>query len=239
MTSENGPVDSGDGDGNADPIERNFSWRSRSNIQGHPEGLSDACHENTASTGMELPSPVSESLAGQGIGQPRQRGELASPGFNSRSRKINAKREDHYLDGITASQRLQHPIMAPTPTSSIAVNTVLQDPTSTGVASVLPKHHSATCPLDQILLDFISSRRALAAKSFAMNAVIGPTQPCLQAVFNPLVAAGVQPTSRVLTEVLSTFGHVALPEKLAFMFVMFRTMRVCVILSVTNCARPI
>lgn len=111
----------------------------------------------------------------------------------------------------------------------MAVSTILQPPTSSGIASVLPKHLSATCPLDQILLNFICSRRALATKGLSVDAVVGPAQPCLQAVLNPIASYGIHATSRVLGEVLSTFSHVSLPEKLAFMFVMFRTMRVCII----------
>ncbi|PLB50100.1 hypothetical protein P170DRAFT_473675 [Aspergillus steynii IBT 23096] len=171
--------------------------------------LPDSYHDNTVSTGVELPSPDSESLAGQSIvDRPRQ--------------------PDHYLDCTSHTQEC---IVAPstttvvTPASSIAANTLIQPPTSTTIASILPKHRSATCPLDQILLDFASSRRSLAAKGFPIDVVVGPSQPCLQAVVNRLSTGEVHATSRVLAEVLATFSHVALPEKLAFMFVMFRTMR--------------
>lgn len=153
--------------------------------------------------------------------------------------KLTQKREGHYLDCVTTSQRLQDPMMSPNPASSIAVNIILQEPSSTGIVSVLPKVHTATCPLDKIILDFISSQRALVAKSFSMNLVVSPAQPYLQAVLNPLAATDVHPISQGLAELLSTFWHVALPEKLAFMFVMFRTMRVRIIASLLNFVRPI
>lgn len=113
-----------------------------------------------------------------------------------------------------------------TPTSSVAVNAVLQNTMSTGIASVLPKHLPATCPLDQILLDFMHSRRALAARGVAMDEVVGPNQPYFQGILNPQTAVSVHVTSRALAEIISTFPHVELPEKLAFMSLMFLTMRV-------------
>lgn len=44
--------------------------------------------------------------------------------------------------------------MNPTPASSVAVNTILQEPPSTGILSVLLKVHTATCPLDKIIFGF-------------------------------------------------------------------------------------
>lgn len=85
------------------------------------------------------------------------------------------------------------------------------------------------CPLDQILLHFIGSRRTLAAKGVAVNEAVGPSQLCLQAILYPkaAAAAGSHAISQVLAEVLSIFPDVALPEKLGFMFVMYQTIKVC------------
>lgn len=96
------------------------------------------------------------------------------------------------------------------------------------IASVLVKHTTATCPLDQILLDFIGFRRAMAAQTSDVEAVTGPAQPFVQAFVQRDNMIGLHPTCRVLTDVLLTFEHVSLPEKIAFMFVMFRTLRVCI-----------
>lgn len=50
---------------------------SHDNVQGHPGGLPGPYHENTASTGIQPPSPESSSVAGHSIVQPAQRGEIA------------------------------------------------------------------------------------------------------------------------------------------------------------------
>lgn len=59
-----------------------------------------------------------------------------------------------------------------------------------------------------------------------MDQVVGPFKPYFQAILNPQTSVSVHATSRVLAEVLSTFSHVELAEKMAFMSVMFLTMRV-------------
>jgi uncharacterized lipoprotein YmbA len=60
-----------------------------------------------------------------------------------------------------------------------------------------------------------------------MDLVLGSPHPSVQAILYPgPPTPEVHDTSRVLGEVLTTFSHVSLPEKLAFMFVMYRTMRV-------------
>ncbi|KAL4876846.1 hypothetical protein BJY04DRAFT_222694 [Aspergillus karnatakaensis] len=103
---------------------------------------------------------------------------------------------------------------------------VYQPSFATGISSVLPKHTAGTCPLDQILLDFISSRRAIVAKGGDADTILGSPQPSLQAILHPgSTIPGDHATSRVLTEILSTFPHVAIPERLGFMFIMYRTMR--------------
>ncbi|KAF9886164.1 hypothetical protein FE257_011989 [Aspergillus nanangensis] len=126
---------------------------------------------------------------------------------------------DQYLDGSGEDYHQHHQhhhLTVLSPSSSIS---------SSAIASVLPRHSSSVCPLDTILLDFMSSRRAMLAKGYTMDAVLGPSQPSLQAILHSENPTALHATSRVLTEILSTFPHVALPEKAAFMFVMFRTMR--------------
>lgn len=48
----------------------------------------------------------------------------------------------------------------------------------------------------------------------------------MTAMLYPEMATREHPVSRVLVEVLHTFPHVKLPEKLAFMYLMHGTMRV-------------
>ncbi|OJJ08267.1 hypothetical protein ASPVEDRAFT_89496 [Aspergillus versicolor CBS 583.65] len=129
------------------------------------------------------------------------------------------------------SQSLPQPIMTP-PNSTIrpvwpSLNLTLYQPQfGATISSVLPKHTSATCPLDQILLDFIDSRRSMLAKGYDIETVLGPLQPSLQAILHPgPYTPESHPASRVLGEVLTTFPHVGIPQKLGFMFIMYRTMR--------------
>lgn len=94
------------------------------------------------------------------------------------------------------------------------------------VAGVLPKHSRATCPLDQILLDFIASRRSMLARGVSPAEVLGPEQVCPRDLLNPTTTSSSHAISRVMAEVLTTFPHVKLPEKMAFMYIMHLTTRV-------------
>ena len=94
------------------------------------------------------------------------------------------------------------------------------------IFAVLCRHLPAICPLDQILLDFLSSRRALLADGTPLSVLLGPVQPIITAMIHPDRAPSTHPVSRVMSEILSTFGHVRLQERLAFMFLMYNTMRV-------------
>lgn len=221
------------------PLGRSSFWYNQSNIQ-EQEGQPDAYHETTMQNGMELPSPELENPAGQGIGQPGQQGGFISPSFNGRSHKANIKegrslselcyyiseapRSYHESNSSVLSCSQHHPAGTPRPLAFVYV---------------LHKVHTATCPLDKIILDFICSQRALVAKGFSTNVIVGQALPCLQAVLSPLAATDVHPISQVLAKLLSTFWNVALPEKLSFMFVMFRTMRVRIIASLVRFVRPI
>ncbi|KAJ5668455.1 uncharacterized protein N7477_007025 [Penicillium maclennaniae] len=168
----------------------------------HPAGPSYGCNEAAMPAGIGPPSA--------------EAGDLADP-------RVSQPTEGNY--SVSLSQRLHDSFMARTAPSSVTVNTILQPSTSSGIASVLPKHLPATCPLDQILLDFIASRRTLVAKGVAVNEAVGPSQLCLQKILYPQAAAGSHAISQVLAELLSIFPDVALPEKLGFMFVMFQTIK--------------
>lgn len=134
---------------------------------------------------------------------------------------------DHYLDGTGVSARDgSMELSAISPPVSTAATQSSHHSDSTHVWQVLPKHLPATCPLDQILLDFLNSRRAMAASSTTIESLLGPEQPSIKAMLNPELATMVHPLSRVMSEVLSTFAHVKLPEKIAFMYLMHGTMRV-------------
>ncbi|OQE12641.1 hypothetical protein PENVUL_c001G09602 [Penicillium vulpinum] len=93
------------------------------------------------------------------------------------------------------------------------------------VAWVLPKHTCATCPLDQILLDFIASRRSMLARGISPDIVLGPEHLSPRELLDPTIDSTSHPISRVMADVLTTFPHVKLPEKLAFMYLMHLTTR--------------
>jgi hypothetical protein len=137
---------------------------------------------------------------------------------------------DRYLDGIAQPTRpepanvsLTSPRSSePTHTSPYSDHTRI----SCGISSFLPQHSPITCPLDQILLDFLSSRRAMAASGVSMETILGPKHPSVAAILNPDLAPAAHPVSRVMAEILATFPGVAVPEIISFMYLMHRTMRV-------------
>ncbi|KAJ5515006.1 hypothetical protein N7463_004558 [Penicillium fimorum] len=79
--------------------------------------------------------------------------------------------------------------------------------------------------LDQILLDFIASRRSMLARGISPDIVLGPEQLCPRDLLHPTVDSTSHAISRVMADVLTTFPHVNLPEKLAFMYLMHLTTR--------------
>lgn len=94
------------------------------------------------------------------------------------------------------------------------------------VYTVLPAHILPTCPLDEILLDFLNAHRDMLSQGIPLEVVVGPEKPTAKNLINPELHASVHSISKVLSEVLSTFPYVHQPEKLAFFFVMHKTMRV-------------
>ncbi|KAH7371114.1 hypothetical protein BKA66DRAFT_573072 [Pyrenochaeta sp. MPI-SDFR-AT-0127] len=93
------------------------------------------------------------------------------------------------------------------------------------ICTVLPLHLLPTCPLDEILLDFLGSHREMLSKGMPLDVVVGPEKPTAKAFINPELFTSVHGISKVLSEILSTFPHVPQTEKLAFFYVMHKTMR--------------
>ncbi|CAI7645549.1 unnamed protein product [Penicillium pancosmium] len=117
------------------------------------------------------------------------------------------------------------PLLTTHETPSPAVHSRHEFKLPASMESVMPKHIPGTYPIEKIILNFIASRRTLAARGLPAGALLGPDYPLVQGFVNPENIRGVHPTCQTLTEILLTFRDVALPEKLAFMFVMFRTLR--------------
>lgn len=88
------------------------------------------------------------------------------------------------------------------------------------------KNCSSTCPLDSLLLDFMSERRQRAAEGLSAQEVVGPRYPSVSSLLNPANSAYSHPLSKVFTDILSTFPDLsALPERIAVLYIMFLVMR--------------
>jgi len=94
--------------------------------------------------------------------------------------------------------------------------------------SVLPRFAEATCPLDALLLDFLTERQRLAAQGASSETLVGPLYPNFNALLNRATAHYSHPLSKVFTDILRTFPDLSnLPEQVAVVYVMFLIMRWC------------
>ncbi|KAL7950993.1 hypothetical protein V8C42DRAFT_308175 [Trichoderma barbatum] len=85
---------------------------------------------------------------------------------------------------------------------------------------------SPTCPLDALLLDFLSERQQRAAEGYQPHEVSGPRYPSVSSLLNPSNSKYSHPVSRVFTDILTKFPEVSgLPEKVAILYLMFLFMR--------------
>ncbi|KAK8919944.1 hypothetical protein VCV18_008775 [Metarhizium anisopliae] len=88
------------------------------------------------------------------------------------------------------------------------------------------KHSHPSCPLDSLLLNFLSERRQRIADGVPIREVIGPRYPSVSSLLNPSNSVYSHPLSRVFTDILSTFPGISrLPERVASLYVMFHLMR--------------
>lgn len=83
-----------------------------------------------------------------------------------------------------------------------------------------------TCPLDNILLDFLRHRQREAAQGVPKQRLVGPAYPSVSSLLNPEKGACSHPVSKVFTDILRAFPDIAgLPEQVAVLYVMFLLMR--------------
>lgn len=81
-----------------------------------------------------------------------------------------------------------------------------------------------TCPLDNLLLDFLHERRQRAAEGVPTSEIIGPRYPSVSSLLNPLKDSHA--LSKVFIDILQTFPDISLlPERVAVLYVMFLVMR--------------
>lgn len=94
-------------------------------------------------------------------------------------------------------------------------------------ASSAPIRNTApTCPLDNILLDFLRHRQREAAQGVPKQRLVGPAYPSVSSLLNPEKGACSHPVSKVFTDILRAFPDIAgLPEQVAVLYVMFLLMR--------------
>ncbi|KAK4197599.1 hypothetical protein QBC40DRAFT_341869 [Triangularia verruculosa] len=135
------------------------------------------------------------------------------------------------LDPAQKIARIQQNITTPSPTPYQQPQPqipLLIPPTTTTIKPQnhppLPLNCPPTCPLDSILLDFLSERRNLLSHSHPATTVLGPPHPSITPLLNP--SAPSHPLSKVFADILARFpGLSNLPERVAVLYLMFLLMR--------------
>ncbi|KAK9800944.1 putative BZIP domain-containing protein [Seiridium cardinale] len=88
------------------------------------------------------------------------------------------------------------------------------------------KNCGPTCPLDSLLLDFLSERRQRAAEGVSAQELVGPRYPSVRSLLNPSQSQHSHPVSKVFTDILRAFPGISnLSEKVAVLYIMFLIMR--------------
>lgn len=92
--------------------------------------------------------------------------------------------------------------------------------------NTLPRTLEATCPLDNLLLDFLAERHAQAVEGAPIKTLVGPAYPDFSYLLNPDKQDQSHPLSKVFTDILRTFPDISgLPERVAVLYMMFLMMR--------------
>jgi hypothetical protein len=94
-----------------------------------------------------------------------------------------------------------------------------------GVAGTPCLHSQPTCPLDKILLDFVETQRRIAETS-TTSAISRSQRLSVAGIVMSDFHVVHDPLSRMLSDVMSTFEHVKIPEKLGMVSKMHATTRV-------------
>ncbi|KAF1984623.1 hypothetical protein K402DRAFT_413822 [Aulographum hederae CBS 113979] len=118
---------------------------------------------------------------------------------------------EHFQPILSPGDDRQQPPIDPrlgmlTPTSSTTMDARPYN-SHKSVCAVLPSHLPPTCPLDKILLDFLSTHRAMVADGMHVENVVGPEKPTAKMFIYPELASSVHGLSRVMSEILSTFPY--------------------------------
>lgn len=90
----------------------------------------------------------------------------------------------------------------------------------------LPRNVSTTCPLDAILIDFLTERQQRAASGTPIKTLVGPLYPNFTPIVIPERNVDAHPLSKLFTDILRTFPDICgLPEQVATVYIMFLVMR--------------
>ena len=95
-----------------------------------------------------------------------------------------------------------------------------------GPAAASCNHLPPTCVLDSILVNFYSAQRKLLQQGASLLTVLGPPHPFVATIARPGSQSNQHPICRIIEDVMSTFGHIPVPEKLGLVFKMHATLRV-------------
>ena len=88
--------------------------------------------------------------------------------------------------------------------------------------SVQPKTLNQ-CPLDGLLLKFLSDQRQRGMDGVPVQELIGPPYPCFRALVEPQASEYSHPLSHVFTDMLGKFPDIStLPEQVAILYVNYR-----------------
>lgn len=175
----------------------------------------------------QQPSPAMPTVAGAVYPSPSasHRIENVSPQVEISSQSDHHIHTHPFIDEFCPNPDLSPLGLNPTPTINTTFS-VGSNTSSGSIFTVLPLHVSSTCPLDDILHEFLHTRRDMITWGMYVEAVVGPPKPNVKALLDPSVTSIVHPLCRVMSEVLTTFTHTGQPEKLAFFYLMYKTMRV-------------
>ncbi|PVI02933.1 hypothetical protein DM02DRAFT_275035 [Periconia macrospinosa] len=133
---------------------------------------------------------------------------------------------DFLLEDNAARRPVDPSLSAPAPPVAICVNGIGQHAPVLPPHSTLPRYVQPTCPLDALLLDFLSERRAHAAAGATSKELVGPLYPNFTVVAFPQRPMESHPLSKLHTDILQTFPDISgLPEKVAIIYIMFLVMR--------------
>jgi hypothetical protein len=92
--------------------------------------------------------------------------------------------------------------------------------------AMLPKSTPPTCPLDTLLMDFITKQQSQASQGVPMKTLVGPAYPNFTVLKYPDRNIESHTLSRFFTDILRTFPDISqLPEQVAILYVMFLFMR--------------